>query len=32
MEMRAEPDFDARRFAMSFRNLLLSEGRHSASS
>ena len=32
MEMRAEPDFDARRFAMGFRNLLLSEGRHSASS
>jgi hypothetical protein len=32
MEMRAEPDFGARRFAMGFRNLLLSEGRHSASS
>src|SRR5260370_41600286 len=32
MEMRADPDFDARRFAVGFRNLLLSEGRHSASS
>ena len=32
MEIRAEPDFEARRFEMGFRNLLLSEGRHSASS
>jgi len=32
MELRAEPDVEARRFEMGFRNLLLSEGRHSASS
>jgi len=32
MEMRAEPDFEARLFEMGFRNLLLFEGRHSASS
>ena len=31
MEIRAEPDFEARRFEMGFRNLLLSDGRHSAS-
>ncbi len=32
MEMLAEPDFEARLFEMGFSNLLLSEGRHSASS
>jgi hypothetical protein len=30
--MLAAPDFEARLFEMGFRNLLLSEGRHSASS
>jgi len=32
MEILAEPDFEARLLEMGFRNLLLSDGRHSASS